>query len=120
MCAADRDLLSRIPSAGSAKSCCPATCRRAHQARYAKVARCLETRHARLRIRPLSRNYQALKIQNNLSRNMGVDMIVPIASSAGLHLRLGSVRRIRVSHLVIDEADSLLDKSFSPETSRIV
>ena len=75
---------------------------------------------ARLKIRPLSGDYTAMKIQNNLYHNMGVDMIVAtphlLASIADSDPYVLS----RVSHLIIDEADSLLDRSFAPETSKII
>ncbi len=75
---------------------------------------------AKLKIRPISGSYKALKIQNNLYHNLGVDMVVAtphlLASIADSDPNVLS----RVSHLVIDEADSLLDRSFSPETTRIL
>jgi len=75
---------------------------------------------AKIKVRPLSANYSAVKMQRNLYSPLGIDMIV-----ATPHL-LASITRSdpnvlsRVSHLVIDEADSLLDRSFAPETTKIV
>jgi len=75
---------------------------------------------AKLKVRPISGNFKATKIQNNLYHNFGVDMVIAtphlLASIADSDPNILS----RVSHLVVDEADSLLDRSFSPETTRIV
>ncbi|KAK0621310.1 P-loop containing nucleoside triphosphate hydrolase protein [Bombardia bombarda] len=74
----------------------------------------------RFKVRPLSASYSPLKNHRNLFSNLGVDMIVStphlLATVAGSDPYILS----RVSHLVIDEADSLLDRSFSPETIKIV
>lgn len=74
----------------------------------------------KIKARPISANLDAQKIQRNLYSSTGVDLIV-----ATPHL-LASIARSdpnvlsRVSHLVIDEADSLFDRSFSSETIKIV
>ncbi|KAK3692935.1 P-loop containing nucleoside triphosphate hydrolase protein [Podospora appendiculata] len=75
---------------------------------------------AKLKVRALSSSFSALKNQRNLFSNMGVDMI--IATPHLLRSIATSDPNVlsRVSHLVIDEADSLLDRSFSPETIAIV
>jgi ATP-dependent RNA helicase MRH4 len=74
----------------------------------------------KIKVRALSANFDALKIQRNLYSPMGVDVIVStphlLASIASSDPNVLS----RVSHLIIDEADSLLDRSFSPETTKIV
>ncbi|KAB5558076.1 P-loop containing nucleoside triphosphate hydrolase protein [Coniochaeta sp. 2T2.1] len=74
----------------------------------------------RLKVRPLSAGYDVMKIQRNLYGPYGVDMIVStphlLATIADSDPNILS----RVSHLVIDEADSLLDRSFSEDTTRIV
>jgi ATP-dependent RNA helicase MRH4 len=74
----------------------------------------------KFKVRPLSANYDAVKIQRFLYGAGGVDMLVAtphlLASIAESDPNVLS----RVHHLVIDEADSLLDRSFSPETTKIV
>ncbi|KAK4242616.1 hypothetical protein C8A03DRAFT_11209 [Achaetomium macrosporum] len=75
---------------------------------------------AKLKVRPLSANYNAAKIQRNLYSHGGIDMVVAtphlLASMADSDPNILS----RVRHLIVDEADSLFDRSFSPETSKIV
>lgn len=74
----------------------------------------------KIKVRPLSGTYDVMKIQRNLYGPFGVDMLVStphlLASIAEADPNILS----RVSHLVIDEADSLLDRSFSEDTTRIV
>lgn len=74
----------------------------------------------KVKVRPLSAGYDVMKIQRNLYGPFGVDMIVStphlLATIADSDPNILS----RVSHLVIDEADSLLDRSFSEDTTRIV
>lgn len=68
----------------------------------------------------LSANVSAKALERNLYSPMGIDVIVAtphlLASIADNDPNVLS----RVSHLVIDEADSLLDRSFSPVTESIV
>jgi len=75
---------------------------------------------AKIKVRPISSNFSAEKIQRNIYSNMGVDLVVAtphlLASMANSDPNILS----RVTHLVIDEADSLLDRSFSPETTKII
>lgn len=74
----------------------------------------------KVKVRPLSAGYDVMKIQRNLYGPFGVDMIVStphlLATIADSDPNILS----RVTHLVIDEADSLLDRSFSEDTTRIV
>lgn len=60
------------------------------------------------------------RIRNSLFAPAGLDIIVTtphlIASIAESNPYIFS----RVTHLVVDEADSLLDKSFSPATSKVI
>ncbi|KAJ4304446.1 RNA helicase [Collariella sp. IMI 366227] len=75
---------------------------------------------AKLKVRPLSANYNAAKLQRNLYSHGGIDMVI-----ATPHLLAAMAEKdpnilSRVHHLVVDEADSLFDRSFSPETSAIV
>ncbi|KAL2134235.1 hypothetical protein VTI74DRAFT_740 [Chaetomium olivicolor] len=75
---------------------------------------------AKLKVRPLSANYNAAKIQRNLYSHGGIDMVIAtphlLAAMANKDPNILS----RVHHLIVDEADSLFDRSFSPETSAIV
>ncbi|KAK3296022.1 P-loop containing nucleoside triphosphate hydrolase protein [Chaetomium fimeti] len=75
---------------------------------------------AKIKVRSISSNQLPAKIQRNMYSHGGIDMVV-----ATPHLLAAMAHRdpnilSRVQHLVIDEADSLLDRSFSPETSKIV
>jgi ATP-dependent RNA helicase MRH4 len=74
----------------------------------------------KIKARPLSGTYDVMRIQNNLYGPFGVDLIVAtphlLANIADSDPNILS----RVSHLVIDEADSLLDRSFSEETIKII
>ena len=74
----------------------------------------------KFRSAPISSAYSAKVIRNRLFAPTGIDLLVSTP-----HL-LASVSESdpnilsRVSHLVIDEADSLLDKSFAPSTSAVI
>jgi len=74
----------------------------------------------KLKVRGLSAKYSVQKIQRNVYSHGGIDMLVSTP-----HLLASLAKRdpnilSRVRHLIIDEADSLFDRSFSPETSEIV
>ncbi|KAK3322550.1 ATP-dependent RNA helicase mrh-4, mitochondrial [Apodospora peruviana] len=75
---------------------------------------------AKIKVRPVSASFNADKIQRNLYSHMGVDLVIAtphlLATIASSDPNILS----RVTHLVIDEADSLLDRSFSPETTKII
>ncbi|KAK3944673.1 ATP-dependent RNA helicase [Diplogelasinospora grovesii] len=75
---------------------------------------------AKFKARPLSANYDALKNQRNLYSTLGVDMIVSTPHLLATIAESDPNVLSRVSHLVIDEADSLLDRSFAPETTKVV
>lgn len=75
---------------------------------------------AKLKVRGISSTYSLGKIQRNMYGNGGIDMVV-----ATPHLLASMAEQdpnilARVHYLVVDEADSLFDRSFSPETSKIV
>ncbi|KAK3990607.1 putative ATP-dependent RNA helicase mrh-4 mitochondrial precursor [Cladorrhinum sp. PSN332] len=75
---------------------------------------------AKLKVRALSSSYDAAKIQRSLYGPGGIDMVI-----ATPHLLARIAERdpnalSRVHHLVVDEADSLFDRSFSPETGKIL
>ncbi|KAK4147009.1 uncharacterized protein C8A04DRAFT_34558 [Dichotomopilus funicola] len=75
---------------------------------------------AKLKVRGISATYNPLKIERNMYSHGGIDMIVAtphlLASMADSDPNILS----RVSHLIVDEADSLFDRSFSAETSKIL
>lgn len=68
----------------------------------------------------LSSDLKPQQIQRNMYSPRGVDVVVAtphlLGSMAGSDPNILS----RVSHLVVDEADSLLDRSFAPATTSIV
>lgn len=68
----------------------------------------------------ISSAYSGRVIRNRLFATTGVDVVITtphlLASIAESDPNVLS----RVSHLVVDEADSLLDRSFSPSTSAII
>lgn len=74
----------------------------------------------KFRTEPLSANFDAKVIERRIYNPIGVDMIIStphlLASVAETDPNILS----RVSHLIIDEADSLLDRSFSPTTISIM
>lgn len=74
----------------------------------------------KFRSEKLSANYDARIIDRRLFKPTGVDIVIAtphlLASIADSDPNILS----RVSHLVIDEADSLLDRSFSPVTTSIM
>lgn len=69
---------------------------------------------------PLSSAYSGIVIRNRIFSPNGVDIVIStphlLASIAESDPNVLS----RVTHLVVDEADSLLDRSFSPMTSAII
>ncbi|WEW57858.1 RNA helicase [Emydomyces testavorans] len=75
---------------------------------------------AKYRSALLASNYTPRKIRNTLFSPAGLDILVTtphlVASIAQANPYIFS----RVTHLVVDEADSLLDKSFSPTTNTII
>lgn len=75
---------------------------------------------AKLKVRPLSANYDPAKILNNLYSHGGIDMLVATPNLLARMADKDPNILARVHHLIIDEADSLFDRSFSPETSKIV
>jgi ATP-dependent RNA helicase MRH4 len=74
----------------------------------------------KVKVRPLSAGYDVMKIQRNLYGPFGVDMIVSTPHLLATIAEADPYVLSRVSHLVVDEADSLLDRSFSEDTTRIV
>ncbi|CAM1505543.1 Fc.00g111800.m01.CDS01 [Cosmosporella sp. VM-42] len=75
---------------------------------------------AKFKTELLSSDLRAQKIQRNLYGPGGVDIIVStphlLASIADSDPNILS----RVTHLIVDEADSLFDRSFAPVTSSII
>ncbi|KAL2164544.1 hypothetical protein VTH06DRAFT_3761 [Thermothelomyces fergusii] len=74
----------------------------------------------KLKVRPISADRKAVKIQRNLYSHGGVDMVIATPHLLAAIAESDPNILSRVRHLVIDEADSLLDRSFSPETTKIV
>lgn len=75
---------------------------------------------AKVRTRMISANMSATMIENDIFSPAGVDILIStphlLASIADSHPNVLS----RVSHLVVDEADSLFDRSFSEVTTPII
>ena len=69
---------------------------------------------------PISSAYSSKVIRNRLFATTGIDVLIStphlLASISESDPNILS----RVSHLVVDEADSLLDRSFAPSTSTII
>ena len=74
----------------------------------------------KFRSAPISSAYSSKVIRNRLFAPTGIDVLIStphlLASISESDPNILS----RVSHLVIDEADSLLDRSFAPSTSTII
>lgn len=68
----------------------------------------------------LSSSYTPRRITNNLFNPKGVDIVVSTPHLIESIAKTNPYILSRVSHIVIDEADSLLDRSFSATTSAIV
>jgi ATP-dependent RNA helicase MRH4 len=75
---------------------------------------------AKLKVRPLSANYDPAKILRNLYSHGGIDMVISTPHLLAKMAEKDPNILARVHHLIVDEADSLFDRSFSPETSKIV
>ena len=68
----------------------------------------------------LSANYTGKVIRSRLFSTGGIDVVVSTPHLLSAITESDPNILSRVSHLVIDEADSLLDRSFSPTTSSII
>ena len=68
----------------------------------------------------ISSAYTGRVIRNRLFAPTGVDLVISTPHLLGSIAESDPNILSRVSHLVIDEADSLLDRSFAPSTSAIV
>lgn len=75
---------------------------------------------AKFKVRPLSANLNPIKLRNNLYNPLGIDMIVSTPHLLASIAESDPYVLSRVTHLVVDEADSLFDRSFAPETTSIV
>ncbi|KAK5664126.1 hypothetical protein OQA88_341 [Cercophora sp. LCS_1] len=75
---------------------------------------------ARFKARRVSANLDALRIRRNLYNPLGVDLVVATPHLLASIAEADPYVLSRVTHLVIDEADSLLDRSFAPVTTAIV
>ena len=68
----------------------------------------------------ISANYSSTIIRNRLFSPQGIDIVVSTPHLLNSITESDPNVLSRVSHLVIDEADSLLDRSFAPLTSSII
>lgn len=68
----------------------------------------------------ISANYSSTVIRNRLFSPQGIDVVVSTPHLLDSITESDPNVLSRVTHLVIDEADSLLDRSFSPLTSSII
>lgn len=68
----------------------------------------------------LSSNYSGRVIRSRLFSTKGIDVVISTPHLLASITESDPNILSRVSHLVIDEADSLLDRSFSPVTSSII
>ncbi|KAK1751823.1 P-loop containing nucleoside triphosphate hydrolase protein [Echria macrotheca] len=84
-----------------------------------RVAKAL-SHAARFKVRRVSADMDPLVIRNKLYSPLGVDVVVATPHLLASMARSDPFILSRVTHLVIDEADSLLDRSFAPETTAIV
>lgn len=75
---------------------------------------------AKFKVRPLSANLNPIKLRNNLYNPLGIDMIVSTPHLLASIAESDPYVLSRVTHLIVDEADSLFDRSFAPETTSIV
>ncbi|GAB7327565.1 hypothetical protein MBLNU13_g11423t2 [Cladosporium sp. NU13] len=68
----------------------------------------------------ISANYSSTIIRNRLFSPQGIDIVISTPHLLNSITESDPNVLSRVSHLVIDEADSLLDRSFAPLTSSII
>lgn len=68
----------------------------------------------------ISANYSSTIIRNRLFSPQGIDIVISTPHLLNSITESDPNVLSRVTHLVIDEADSLLDRSFSPLTSSII
>jgi ATP-dependent RNA helicase MRH4, mitochondrial len=75
---------------------------------------------AKFKVRMLSAKYSATVIRNDLYNPRGVDVIISTPHLLSTVAENEPNILSRVTHLVIDEADTLLDRSFASETTAII
>ena len=75
---------------------------------------------AKFRVALLSSVYSTHVIRNRLFSPGGIDMVITTPHLLSSIAETDPNVLSRVTHLVIDEADSLLDRSFSPSTSAVL
>ena len=75
---------------------------------------------AKLKVRALSASYKPEKIHRNIYSPGGVDVIISTPYLLGSIAEKDPNILARVRHLVVDEADSLFDRSFAPRTTSII
>lgn len=68
----------------------------------------------------ISSNLTPRRIMNNLFNPAGIDILVSTPHLLGSIAKTDPYVLSRVSHLVLDEADSLMDRSFLPTTTEVI
>lgn len=74
----------------------------------------------KLRVAMISASYSSTVIRNRLFSPTGVDVVISTPHLLGNIAESTPNVVSRVSHLVIDEADSLFDRSFAPLTASVI
>ncbi|KAL1844037.1 hypothetical protein VTJ49DRAFT_5788 [Mycothermus thermophilus] len=74
----------------------------------------------KLKARGVSANLKPAKIQSNMYSHGGIDLVVATPHLLAAMAQQDGNILSRVQQLVVDEADSLFDRSFAPETSKIL
>jgi len=88
-------------------------------AQVGTVAKSLSHR-VKFRAAPVSAKNSATVIRNRLFNENGVDLIISTPPLLSSIVESNPNILARVTHLIIDEADSLLDRSFKPSTTEIL
>jgi ATP-dependent RNA helicase MRH4 len=76
--------------------------------------------HVKFRAAMISSAYSSTVIRNRLFHDKGIDMLIATPSLLSKIITSNPGVVARVTHLVIDEADSLLDRSFEEDTTTII
>jgi ATP-dependent RNA helicase MRH4 len=84
-----------------------------------RVAKSL-SHHVKFRAAMISSAYSSTIIRNRLFNEKGIDFLVATPSLLSKIITSNPAVMSRVTHLIIDEADSLLDRSFEDDTGTII
>ncbi|KAI9718319.1 MAG: RNA helicase [Chrysothrix sp. TS-e1954] len=74
----------------------------------------------KLRVAMISASYSATVVRNRLYNPNGIDVLISTPHLLSSIASSDPNVLARVNHLIIDEADSLLDRSFAPLTSAVI